>query len=101
MTINKTIKRIGAYRDQIEGQVEKLSDVTPPPLKAVSQIGLQPTPADLLMAAFVDQFADAAARLKAVLEGDAPEPQFGFAKTKRPSDDVIDVTEYRELPDGS
>jgi uncharacterized protein YceH (UPF0502 family) len=96
MSIEKVMNNIAADRNQIEAHLEELANVAPLPLKVASQPGDNVN--SFLMSVVAGQFADAAARLNAMSCGQQSASAVA-SEGKKTASDVVDVTDYGELPD--
>jgi hypothetical protein len=96
MTINKIISSIAADRDEVDARLQQLANVTQHLSKDT------PIPSrdakSLLMSVVADQFGEAAARLDAI-SGGVRSASANSSAGKEAADEVIDVSEYKELRD--
>lgn len=94
MSIEKVMANIAAGKDQIEANLKALAEVAPLPLKAARE---SEDANGLLASVVAGEFAEAAARLNAVICA-ARTTSVGAPDGKKSTDEVIDVSDYRELP---
>ncbi|UPK23385.1 hypothetical protein [Bradyrhizobium sp. 131] len=95
MTIDKTIRRIGAIGAELDALVEELERHTPRPRTTAERNTVASTN-DLLNDVIVRQVADAADRLAAIRAVATPPAQASDVKTS--NERIDDVTDYSEIP---
>ncbi|MCK1471214.1 MULTISPECIES: hypothetical protein [unclassified Bradyrhizobium] len=96
MTIDKTIRRIGAIGAELDALVEELENFTP---RTAAERNIAASTNDLLADVVVRQVADAADRLAAIRS--VAKPPAEVSEVRASNENIIDVTDYREVPDGS
>ena len=94
MSIEKVMTKIAAGKDQIEAHLEELAKVAPLPAKMARE---GEDAYELLASVVAGEFAEAAVRLNAI-SGAVQTTSVAPSEGKKGADEVIDVSDYREVP---